>query len=183
MWLLYLLALVLGGGLLLVQLAGGGHHGLDHAFGADHLGGPGHHPAGGPGMLSTRSVTYGLFAFGFVGVALHVLALTGPRGAFAVAASAGIATTLAVGTTLRAVGDPAASGEAALVEARGTKGRVLIPMAPGQPGKVRVQIKGQTVDLVATTDGRVLEAGSEVMVVDVKGDVAEVVAAGEVTKA
>ena len=48
-----------------------------------------------------------------------------------------------------------------------------------QRGKVRVQIKGQAVDLLATTSGGELVAGADVVVVDVRGDVAEVVAAGE----
>jgi len=183
MGLFYLLALILGGGLLLVQLAGGGHHGAaDHLFGGDHLGGPDHHPASGPGMLSTRSLTYGVFAFGFVGTSLHVLRLAGPAAAFAVAAGAGAAVTMAVGSALRVVGDPAASGEAALGEARGRAGRVLVPLSRDRRGKVRVQIKGQTVDLLATTAGGELPAGAEVVVVDVRGDVAEVVAAAEVGK-
>ena len=41
-----------------------------------------------------------------------------------------------------------------------------------------MQIKGQTVDLLATTAGSDLPAGTEVVVVDVRGEVAEVVAAG-----
>ena len=180
MWLVYLLALFLGGGILLVQLVGGGHHdGPDDFGGGDHLGGPDHHPAAGPGVLSTRSLMYGLFAFGLSGAGLHALRAAGPWAVFALAAATGAAVTLAVGATLHAVGDPAASGEAELVEARGRAGRVLVPVSRGQRGKVRVQIKGQTVDLLATTTGGDLPAGTEVLVVDVRGDVAEVVAARE----
>jgi len=183
MGLLYVLALILGGGLLLVQLLGGGHHdGMDHFGGADHLGGADHHPSQGPGLLSTRSLTYGLFAFGFAGASLYLLRLTGPWAALAIAAAAGVAATLGVGSTLRAVGDPAASGEAALDEARGRSGRVLLPLTRDRPGKIRVQIKGQTVDLLATTASGELPAGADVVVVDVRGDVAEVVAAKEVPK-
>jgi len=182
MWLLYLLALVLGGGLLLVQLLGGGHHDGGWHFahlGDDHLSGADHHAEQGPGVLSIRSATYGLFAFGFVGTALHLLRLAGEPAAMGVAAAAGVAVTLAVGTTLRRLGDPAASGEADLLEARGRPGRVVVPLSRDQRGKVRVQIKGQAVDLLATTSGSELAAGAEVVVVDVRGDVAEVVAAGE----
>jgi membrane protein implicated in regulation of membrane protease activity len=180
MWLLYALALILGGGLLLVQLLGGGHHdGADHFGAGDSLGGPDPHALQGPGLLSTRSVTYGLFAFGFVGAILYSLSLVAPWAALTIAAAAGAAVTVAVGTTLRAVADPAASGEAALDEARGHSGRVLVPLSPGRPGKVRVQIKGQTVDLLATTMGAELPAGAEVVVVSVQGDVAEVAAARE----
>jgi membrane protein implicated in regulation of membrane protease activity len=182
MWLLYLLALVLGGGLLFVQLLGGGHHdGAAHFahFGDDHLSGADHHAQQGPGVLSVRSATYGLFAFGFVGTALHLLRLAGGPLALGVAAAAGIAVTLGVGTTLRRLGDPGASGEAELLEARGRPGRVVVPLSRDQRGKVRVQIKGQAVDLLATTSGGELAAGADVVVVDVRGDVAEVVAAGE----
>ena len=183
MWLLYLLALILGGGLLFVQLVSGGHHDggnhFGHIGGHDHLGGPDHHAEQGPGVLSMRSVTYGLFAFGFVGTSLHGLRLAGEPAALAVAAVAAAGVTLGVGTTLRSLGDPAASGEAALVEARGRSGRVLVPLSRDQRGKVRVQIKGQTVDLLATTSGGELKAGQEVVVLDVRGDVAEVVAAPE----
>jgi len=182
MWLIYLLALILGGGILFVQLVAGGHHdGADHfghLGGSDHLGGPDHHAEQGPGVLSMRSVTYGLFAFGFVGTCLHALRLAGEPATLAIAAAAGAAVTLAVGTTLRSLSDPAASGEAALLEARGRSGRVLVPLSRDQRGKVRVQIKGQTVDLLATTAGSDLPAGAEVVVVDVRGEVAEVVAAG-----
>jgi len=183
MGLLYLLALILGGGILLVQLFGAGHHDgaghFGHFGGSDHLGGSEHHADQGPGVLSTRSVTYGLFAFGFVGTCLHALRLAGGPATLAVAAAAGAAVTLAVGTTLRSLSDPAASGEAALLEARGRSGRVLVPLSRDQRGKVRVQIKGQTVDLLATTSGGELKAGAEVVVLEVHGDVAEVVAAPE----
>ena len=181
MTLLYLLALILGGGILLVQVVGGGHHEGGGHFGSfggsDHLGGGDHHADQGPGVLSTRSVTYGLFAFGFVGTSLHALRLLDEPAAVAIAAGTGTAVTLGVGTLLRTLGDPAASGEAALLESRGRAGRVLVPVSRDQRGKVRVQIKGQTVDLLATTTGGSLPAGAEVVVVAVKGDVAEVAAA------
>ena len=181
MALLYLLALILGGGILLVQLVGGGHHDgaghFAHFGGSDHVGGPDHHADQGPGVLSTRSVTYGLFAFGFVGTSLHLLRLAGEPAAVAIAAAAGTGVTLAVGTALRALGDPGATGAAALLEARGHSGRVLVPLSRDQRGKVRVQIKGQTVDLLATTAGSDLPAGTEVVVVELRGEVAEVVAA------
>jgi hypothetical protein len=179
MGVLYLLALILGGGILLVQLFGAGHHdGAGHFGGSDHLGGSEHHADQGPGVLSTRSVTYGLFAFGFVGTSIHLLRLAGEPATVAIAAAAGTGVTLAVGTALRALGDPGATGEAFLVEARGHSGRVIVPLSRDQRGKVRVQIKGQTVDLLATTAGSDLPAGVEVVVVDVRGEVAEVVAAG-----
>ncbi|HET7747723.1 MAG TPA: NfeD family protein [Vicinamibacteria bacterium] len=170
MWLVYLLAAILGGGLLLVQILSGGGKDLD-------AGALGDHPDG-PGLLSTRALVYGLFAFGFVGGALHVPGLLRPTGALLVALLAGAVTTLAVGYVLRALGHPLAAGTGDLSEAIGRTARVLVPVAPQQRGKVRVQLKGHAVDMLATTDGAAIPAGADVVVAEIRGDVAHVRAAG-----
>src|SRR5688572_28525735 len=96
MWLVYLIAVVLGGGSLLVQvLAGGDGHG-DGFF--DH--GDAGHPDG-PGILSTRSAIYALFTFGLVGGLLHVPGLVQPATALVVAVASAIATTVAIGYLFR----------------------------------------------------------------------------------
>jgi membrane protein implicated in regulation of membrane protease activity len=166
MWLAYLLAAVLGGGLLLVQVLGGGH---GHDTGDVH--------PDGPGVLSTRALVYGLFAFGFVGLALHVPGMLSPAGALVVAFAAGAATALAVGYTLRTLGHPSASGTGDLRDALGRRGRVIVPVAPDARGKVRVQLKGHQVDLLATTDAAEMPAGTEVVVSEIRGEVAHVRAA------
>ena len=167
MWLLYLLALILGGGILLVQLvAGSDHHDLDHG------GGP--HPYEGPGVLSVRSATYGLFTFGVVGGALHVFSLARPGLALAGGLVAGALTTFFVGLTFKRLSDPAATGEAGYHEAKGSRGRVLVACTRAGRGKIRVTLKGQQVDILATTDEESIPAGSEVTVVDVHDDVAHV---------
>jgi hypothetical protein len=174
MWLLYLLALILGGGILLVQLvAGSDHHGVDH--GLDH--GDGSHPYEGPGLLSVRSATYGLFAFGLVGGALHVLGLASPGLALAGGLVTGALTTFFVGLTFKRLSDPTASGEASLHEVEGGSGRVLVACTKGSRGKIRVVLKGQQVDMLATTDDEAIPVGSEVLVVEVRDDVAHVVRA------
>lgn len=167
MWLLYLLALILGGGIMLVQLvAGSDHHDLDH--------GEGPHPYEGPGVLSIRSATYGLFTFGFVGGALHVLALARPGLALAGGLVTGALTTFFVGLTFRRLSDPEATGEAGFHEAKGGLGRVLVACSRGGRGKIRVSLKGQQVDMLATTDEESIPAGTEVRVVEVRDDVAHV---------
>jgi membrane protein implicated in regulation of membrane protease activity len=172
MWLLYLLALILGGGLLLVQMLAGGHgHEVDHDLG-------GHvddtHPYDGPGLLSSRSATYGVFSFGVVGGALHVLGLASPGLALAAGVTTGLATMFFVGLTFRHLGDPAASGEAGFHEARGQRGRVLVACSREHRGKIRVLLKGQHVDILATTDDESIPVGSEVVVAEVRDDVAHV---------
>jgi hypothetical protein len=169
MWLLYLLAVVLGGGSLLVQLLAGGDHDHVHDFG-----GPDH--PDGPGLLSTRALVYALFTFGFVGLLLHVPGLLEPPTALVVALASALATGIAVGQVFRTLGDAAASGAAAIDEARGREGRVLVSCGKGRRGKVRVGVKGQTVDVLATTDAEHIAVGAMVRIVDVKDGVAHVAA-------
>ena len=123
MWLLYAVAFLLGAGILLVQILSG-HDGHDVAGGDDLVADAGaHHPTEGPGLMSMRSMSYGLFAFGFVGGTLHVLGLTSANVALALGLVAGAAATLLVGMTFRELGDPAVSGEAGFHDARGASGR------------------------------------------------------------
>jgi hypothetical protein len=167
MWLVYLLALVLGGGLMLVQAISGGHDTVDagHALDVQHHG-------GGPGVLSIRSFIYGLFAFGFVGAALHIPGLAGRGSAFFIALASGVAAGLAAGFTFARLGSAAASGAASLAEAAGHRARVLLPCAPDRPGKIRLELGGQQVDMKATTAGAPIPEGAEVVVVEVREDVA-----------
>ena len=174
MWLLYASAFLLGAGILLVQLLSG-HHGHDAAIGHDvPADGGDHHPTEGPGLMSMRSISYGVFAFGFVGGALHLLGLARPGIALLLGLVAGAAATLVVGMTFRELGDPSVSGEAGFHEARGATARVLVACARGRSGKVRLSLKGQTVDLLATTDEDEIPAGTEVVVAEVRDSVAHV---------
>jgi membrane protein implicated in regulation of membrane protease activity len=174
MWLLYLVAVVLGGGSLLVQMFAGGDHG-DPGHGLDH--GDASHPDG-PGILSTRSVIYGLFTFGFVGGLLHIPRIVEPRVALTVAIVSAVAAAVGVGYVFQSLGHAGASGAAALDEVRGRKARVLVACARGQRGKVRVQLKGHQVDVLATTDEERIAEGTEVMIVDVRDGVAHVATGG-----
>jgi hypothetical protein len=167
MWLVYVLALVLGGGLMLVQAVSGGHDTVDPGHSLDVQ----HHGAG-PGVLSIRSFIYGLFAFGFVGAALHIPGITGRRSALVIALASGVAAGLAAGLTFARLGSAAASGAASLHEAAGRRARVLLPCAADRPGKIRLELGGQQVDMKATTVGALIPAGTEVVVVEVREDVA-----------
>ena len=169
MWLVYLLALVVGGGLMFVQAVSGGHDTIDAGHSLDIQ-----HHGGGPGVLSIRSFIYGLFAFGFVGAALHIPRITGRWSAFLLALASGVAAGLAAGLTFARLGSPAASGAASLHEATGRRARVLLPCASDRPGKIRLELGGQQVDMTATTDGPLIPAGAFVVVVEVREDVARV---------
>ena len=174
MWLLYLIAVVLGGGSLLVQMFAGGDHG-DPGHGLDH--GDATHPDG-PGILSTRSLVYTVFTFGFVGGLLHVLRVVEPRIALAVAIVSALFAGAAVGYLFQSLSNAGASGAAGLDEVRGRNGRVLVGCARGRRGKIRVQLKGHQVDMLATTDEEQIAEGSEVVVVGVQDGVAHVATGG-----
>ena len=51
---------------------------------------------------------------------------------------------------------------------------MLVACARGTRGKIRVTLKGQQVDMLATTDERQIPVGPEVLVVEVRDDVAHV---------
>jgi membrane protein implicated in regulation of membrane protease activity len=169
MWLVYLLALVVGGGLLLVQSVSGGHDSVETGLHPDVQ----HHGAG-PGLLSVRSAIYGLFTFGFVGAALHIPGLARPLAALALASASGLAAALAAGLTFAHLGSAEASGAASLLEAKGRRARVLLPCSAERPGKIRLELGGQQVDMKAISGGPLLPAGTEVVVVEVLEDVARV---------
>lgn len=173
MWLAYLLALVVGGGLLFLQAVSGGHHSVEGGDVPDVQ----HHGAG-PGVLSLRSAIYGLFTFGFVGGALHIPRLASPRAALVLAALSGLAATVAAGLVFARLGSADASGAASLIEATGRPARVLLPCAPDRPGKIRLELGGQQVDMQATSASGVIPAGAQVVVVEVREDVARVAPIG-----
>ena len=175
MWLVYAVALVVGGGIVLLQVLAG----ADHHIGTADASLDAHHAPTGPGLLSTRSITFAVFAFGLVGTPLHAFGLAFPTVVLAVAAASGVMAGLVAGLAFRALGHGGASGEAAFHEAKGQRARVLVPCARAQRGKIRARIKGQLVDMMATTDEPQIAAGREVLIVDIHDDVAHVVTAPE----
>lgn len=175
MWLVYAIALILGGGVVLLQVLAG----ADHHIGSADAALDAHHAPSGPGILSTRSLTFAFFAFGLVGTVLHVLRLASRGAVLSLAVASGLVAGLVAGLAFRALGHAGASGEAGFHEAKGQRARVLVPCARAQRGKIRARIKGQLVDMMATTDEAQIGAGREVLIVDVKDDVAHVVTAPE----
>jgi membrane protein implicated in regulation of membrane protease activity len=170
MWLVYLIAMILGGGVLLIQVISGKDHDPTH-FDSDL--GIAHVP--GPSLLSTRSLVYGLFTFGFVGAALHIPGLTSTGTALALALISGAVAGLAASYAFQVAGDPEAAGGARFEEAKGRKARVLVSCTPDRRGKIRVSLKGHQVDMMALSEGGgEIPEGREVVIVDVRDDIARV---------
>jgi len=206
---LYIVCAVLGGGLMLLSALGGFFHGdlsADHgpAFDADHqidfshdiatTGGEVGHHVELPNALdvgwtnsdfwlafvSMRFVTYFVGIFGIVGTTLSLL--TGMSGPTVTIVSFLFALVLGYGGSLlfRYLN---AEGETSGVTHNdyvGVLGRTLVGIRPSQPGKVRVSIKGDTLDLIALSEGeKEIAVGEEIVVVGLEGDRVRVAPKGD----
>ena len=65
-----------------------------------------------------------------------------------------------------------ASSSANLSEAVGREARVLVACSKGRAGQVRIALRGQSVDVLASTDGEEIARGEAVIIVEVKDGVA-----------
>ncbi len=194
MGLVYLFSLVVGLGVLLVQIAAGGKGDAD--------GGDGHHDAGDGGgkalakdvggrdlattgagtgagdivafFLSLRFWIFALLGFGMSGSLMHLFALAGPLVVFALAFGSGMSSGVFASLAFRFVARSSASSTGDVSHAGGSIGRVLVPIGKDKVGKVRIVLKGQSVDILARSDGDEIARGDHVLVEDVEGDVARV---------
>lgn len=183
---LYLAALILGGGIVLVQLfmghdtdAGGADMHADFSTDADMsvAGGPhldAAHEADGDAagfaaiFLSLRFWTFGLLAFGMVGTLLFYLHLSSHTVAFLAALGMGLGSGFAASWIFQTLKRTTVSSAAEEGDAVGQVGKVLVPCERGGHGKVRLQLRGQSVDFIATTDDEVLSDGELVLVEQVE---------------
>ncbi|MFS8069835.1 MAG: hypothetical protein ACMG6S_26010 [Byssovorax sp.] len=190
MGLVYLASLVIGLGILLVQVALGGRdgqHNLDHLTGdvGDAAADPaaGHDPikGGHPGddgplavVLSFRFWIFALLGFGLSGSLLHFLDLAGAGAVAILASAAGIGSGAFAALVVRAVTRSSASSSVNLSEAVGREARVLVACEKGRTGQIRIALRGQSVDLLATTDEEDIARGEPVLIEDVRDGVAQI---------
>jgi membrane protein implicated in regulation of membrane protease activity len=156
---LYLFAVAAGVTLLVASLLLGGKD-------TDHGGHGGEASLGWAPFASLRFWVFFLAFGGGAGLALDALEsneVTAAVGAGVVGWAAG-AVAVAV---IRMVSKQSASSEVGGAELVGTTGTLVLPVGPGRPGKVRVDVKGRTEDFVANIvdDGEELPTGTAVLVV------------------
>jgi membrane protein implicated in regulation of membrane protease activity len=160
-----------------------GGHGSDldlhHDVGTGH--GDGHHADAGAiaVFLSLRFWTFGLMSFGFVGTLLHFLRLAGSVMTLGTATAVGLLSGVLASTAMRAIARAQTSSGGEADEAVGHVGRVLIPIERGKRGKVRIEVHGRLLDLIATTDDERLDGGESVIVEEMRGTMAHVSRAGD----
>jgi hypothetical protein len=167
----YLGALLFGGLVIVATVFGVGHevdaHGGDGAD-ADHGSGTG---SALLSLFGLRFWSFGAAFFGLTGLVMRALGWPGlaPYVSALVGVAAGLGATVAFRAlardTVGQVSDPAAW--------LGREGRLLLPVSPGQRGKIRLTLPaGGHVDLVAESDeDEVLAAGADALVVEVRGNV------------
>ena len=200
MFTLYLACLIFGLGMFAVQMFashGADHHGLPsgapeglalgHAAPGE-SGAPGNgehaHDPGGPGdanwasiFVSLRFYVFAAFGLGAVGAPVTAFDLSPPGLTFvvALATAVGVGTLASVG--FRWLGRETLSSGSTQAELVGQVGRVLVACEKGRKGKVRLTVRGQTLDFVATTDETRLPPGALVIVQDVEAERVQVCAA------
>ena len=84
----------------------------------------------------------------------------------------GVLCGMVASVTFRALSRTAVSSSAEPSELVGQLGRVLLDMTPGRRGKIRLQVRGQTIDLLAVADKDALAEGAPVLVVGLRDSVA-----------
>ena len=125
-------------------------------------------------FLSIRFWTFFALGFGMSGSLIHYLALAPAIATFLIAAFAGIGSGAFAALAFRALKRSAPSTEVRTSQAVGRVARVVVPVSRGTQGQVRIEIGGNSVDLLATTEEDAIARGEAVIVKDVQGNVARV---------
>lgn len=153
----------------LTTSSGPGHMNLSHSHHGSGLG------AAALQLLSLQLWTYLLAFGGLTGLLLRTLGHVGEPMAGLCALSVGLGTALTARKVLRGLAREVDSGTVDAERLLGATAEVLVPADAGKTGKVRLSVRGQTVDLLArASDGSALTAGAEVVILEVKDGVAEV---------
>ncbi len=204
---IYIVCAVLGGGLMVLSALGGVFHGdvsTDHdvSFDADHqidfqhdLATHVDHPSVDLShdldigfaasdfwlaFMSMRFVTYFVGIFGIFGLVLTFF--SGLSQTSIAVYTALVALVLGYGGALlnrylKVEGETSGVTEHDYV---GALGRTTVPIRGSQPGKVRVSIKGDTIDMIALSEGeKEIAMGEEIVVVGLEGDKVRVAPKGD----
>jgi membrane protein implicated in regulation of membrane protease activity len=154
---------------------GGGHAGL-HEAGAEQAAHAhaGQAPHGVPADLgwisifsSFRFYMFAAIAFGAVGAPVTLFGWAAPALTLVAALLTGIGVGALAAFGFRALGRETLSSSGDAGEVLGLVGRVLVACEKGRAGKVRLTVRGQIIDVIATTDEPRLEPGAGVIVQDV----------------
>ena len=177
MLMVYLIALIIGGVLLALSLVLGGGDADTDTGDADQGGdAESDHPSaldalfGWFPVTSLRFWTFFAAFFGGAGTVLSAWSLAGPVPAAVVAVAAGYLSGIIMDRSMRYLRRSDSDSSLGERDVVGAGAVVLVPVTT-KGGKVRVQLKGRSVDLLAATDDEdTLAAGKHVTVLSMRDD-------------
>lgn len=168
MFTVYLVALAVGGTLLAASLVLGGDQGDAEAGDLDVDG------DAALAWLPLVSLRFWIFFAAFFGLTGALLTWAGGTGAVLtgiLAAIAGVASGWGVVAVLARLGRGHANSAVGTAELVGCDARVVHPVGPQRDGKVRAEIKGRRIELLARSeDGAAFERGDLVVIYGIAGD-------------
>ncbi len=131
-------------------------------------------------FLSVRFWVFFLCFFGLTGLVLTLLALASSWTTLATALGMGVVTGFAAAFIIQRLKKAEVGLGVTLEDYQGKEGVVLLPIEPGGKGKVRIELRGQTADVIARTDAtEPVPKGRKVLVIEIHGNEALVEPAPE----
>jgi len=196
----YLIALLVGGFLLAMSMLGAEKHGFDAEmdidadvdFDADadaDADGDFDHGGGLDALMawlpfaSLRFWTFFAAFFGLTGVTMSVGKLVGPYVGLGLAIGVGYVCGAAMTRIIKKLSTERVDSSVGIKDLVGSTAQVVLPVTKADAGKIRIELKGRVVEMLAETDeDLVLERGQTCIVYGMKDDGAAMVArAGELT--
>ncbi|MBS1707213.1 MAG: NfeD family protein [Armatimonadetes bacterium] len=171
MLLTYAVSAIVAGVLVVLSLLGAEHAAGDHEVSADHdVHDAGHDTAPGHWLpfFSLRFYTYFFAGFGTTGLLLTWLAKLSEPTAGIISAVVGLGCGLSVSIIVRALRLSESSSAAKEKDMLGKEAQVLVAVRGSTPGRIRLSLRGDLIDFLATTeDGSDIEPGASVVVLEV----------------
>ena len=166
------LAGFLFGGVLVMASAFGGHDHATHEGGLDDHGPP---KTPSLALFSLRFWSFALGFFGLSGLALGLVTGLGPPLVGVIAGIGGLGAGFTASRVMRGLAGQTVGTLLPGGTLVGREGKLLLPVSPGQRGKLRVLISGTSTDIVVETESTSpLPAGSTVLIVGLRDTVAVV---------
>lgn len=195
---LYLVTAIVGGGLIVLAALGGLGHGVldgfdtdhsvdfDHQVDVDHDLAMSHDVSGDHSLvgahelaptadfwlpfLTLRFWLYAVAGFGVFGTIASLLHLAAPPIILGLSIGFGVVAGTVVSYLMRLMKKTESDSSVREGDYVGVAGHVSVVPRNGEPGKIRMVVKGETIDMLALpSDGLELVRGEEVVVVGVEG--------------
>ncbi len=182
----YILCAIVGGGLVAASLLGAFDQDVSAADHDVHItdGSSAHgvgHDGGGLSwaslpVFSPRFWIFSVAAFGLIGTILSLTSSGSSLARFIASALGGLTTGLLVWLLFRLTARVNTHEVASAQRLSGERATVTVAIRSNTPGKIRMHVQGQVVEVLATTDaGQDLDVGSQVFVLGMSGHYADVV--------